>query len=395
MAGSPVLTAPAPDLAQRPSGRSFLPDLLKATGCLLIVLHHMAFYGPMAHVVSPAWPAGIDWLAQYGRLAVQVFLVCSGFLAAQSLAAMPALSWQALRRTIAQRYLRLAIPLLAALSFTVLVSELIRPGFVHDSLSATPDWTQALAHLFFLQHLLDLDALSAGVWYVAVDLQLFASALLLLWLAQKLQTRIGGRTLGWQTVTTGVLVVLSLTVWTHEDALDDTALFFWGAYGMGWLAWQARKLPRPAWRWALLLALGALCLAADVRFRALTAWASTALLMVAPSTWLLAAPRHQPQHQPHRDASWRRAVSWLSQISYAVFVLHFGVCLLVNFGVQRLWPQSLAMNALGMFAALGLSLLAGHALHRWTERGAASWARWMEWATAFMASAGLAMWLAP
>ena len=31
-------------------------DAIKAVGCLLIVLHHMAFYGPMSDVVAKAWP---------------------------------------------------------------------------------------------------------------------------------------------------------------------------------------------------------------------------------------------------------------------------------------------------------------------------------------------------
>jgi len=70
---------------QRPSGRSFLLDLLKALACLLIVLHHLAFYGPMSDVVFLDWPRLINELYDHGRLAVQVFLVCSGFLTAASL----------------------------------------------------------------------------------------------------------------------------------------------------------------------------------------------------------------------------------------------------------------------------------------------------------------------
>lgn len=385
-----VLAGPSVSFVQRPSGRSFLLDLLKATGCLLIVLHHMAFYGPMAEVVARAWPSGIAWLAEHARLAVQMFLVCSGFLTAQSLAAMSALSWGALGQASSRRYLRLAVPLLAALSLTVLVSELIRPGFVHASLSAPPSWSQAWAHVFLLQHLLDLEALSAGVWYVAVDLQLFVLALLLLWLAQSLQRRIGGSLWGWQAVLTSVLVLMSLSHWTHDEALDDTALYFWGAYGMGWLAWQVRQLRYPAVAWGLLLVSGLICFALDARFRAMTAWASAAMLMVAPSAWLQGAA---PQ-VAGLASIWRSAVSWLSRISYAVFVLHFGVCLLVNFAVHRWWPHGVAMNAAGMLAALLLSLLAGHVLHRCTEQGAASWKRWIAWAGAFMASTGMAIALA-
>lgn len=390
MADGPVLTAAALNAAQRPAGRFFLLDLLKATGCLLIVLHHMAFYGPMADVVARGWPGGIDWLAQYGRLAVQVFLVCSGFLTAQTLAAIRDLSWHAVARATGKRYLRLGIPLLAALSLTVVASELIRPDFAHESLSAPPSWTQVLAHVFFLQHVLDQEALSAGVWYVAVDLQLFVLALLVQWLAQNLPPRLGGSAWGWQTIATFLLVLMSLSLWTHDKTLDDTALYFWGAYGMGWLAWHVRQLRHPAVTWGVLLVLGALCFAQDTGFRALTAWTSAALLMMAPAVWLRAAAHGQAGPDP----AWKDAISWLSRISYAVFVVHFGVCLLVNFAVYRLWPDTVVINALGMMAALGLSLLAGHGLHRWTEQATASWRRWMAWALTFMTSAGLAMALA-
>lgn len=390
MSADAALEATSVSAAKRPVGRSFLPDLLKAAGCLLIVLHHMAFYGPMADVVARAWPAGMGWLAQHARLAVQVFLVCSGFLTAQSLAALPALSWPVVAQAVSRRYLRLAIPLLAALSLTVLVSELIRPSFVHGSLSDPPDWLQALAHLFFLQHVLNQEALSAGIWYVAVDMQLFVLALLLLWLSQITQSRLGGSPLGWQALLTLALLAMSLMEWTHDDGLDDTALYFWGSYAMGWLAWHGRRLFSPAWRWGLLLALGALCLFVDVRFRALTAWASAALLMAAPAAWLAS----QTVQDQVKERPVRRTVSWLSRISYAVFVVHFGVCLLVNFVVHALWPDTLVMNALGMVAAVGLSLLAGQWLHRWTECGAVNWTRWMAMAGAFMASTGLAIWLA-
>ena len=63
-----------------------LINVLKAGAAQLIVLHHLAFYGPMSDHVQPMWPALIDWLGDSARIAVQVFLVIGGFLAAKSLA---------------------------------------------------------------------------------------------------------------------------------------------------------------------------------------------------------------------------------------------------------------------------------------------------------------------
>ena len=72
-------------MSPRPS-RLACVDALKAVSSQLIVLHHLAFYGPMSDAAHMLAPGLIGWLADYARIAVQVFLVISGFLAARSLA---------------------------------------------------------------------------------------------------------------------------------------------------------------------------------------------------------------------------------------------------------------------------------------------------------------------
>jgi len=337
---------------ERPAGRSFLPDLLRAVGCLLIVLHHLAFYGPMSDVVDESWPRLMDWLADDGRLAVQLFLVCSGYLAAASLADSYEMDGRQLLHLLWRRYLRLATPLLVALSLAVLVTESIREDFQHPSLSATPQWPQVLAHVFFLQHLLDMEALSAGVWYVAIDFQLYA------------------------------LTLLSLLRWNLNTDLDLYGVYFFGAYGMGWLAHRARQSRIPPKGWAVLVALGLLAWWVDPRSRITTAWAVALLLAAAPATWVQVTPVLGPA---------RRLVAWLAQVSYAVFVVHYAVSLVVSALVTNFWAQSLAWNAAGMVLALALSVLGAALLHRWTERQPPSGRAWLLAVALFMASAGLAM----
>jgi len=102
-------------------------DALKGLGCVLIVWHHLAFYGPMSDVVHGVAPALMDWLYSYARMAVQVFLVLGGFLAAVALAPEGAASFQQPLRLILQRYRRLALPLVVAVLITVAVAALVRP----------------------------------------------------------------------------------------------------------------------------------------------------------------------------------------------------------------------------------------------------------------------------
>ena len=368
---------------ERPSGRSFLLDLLKAVGCVLIVLHHLAFYGPMSDVVAEHWPALIDWLVDDGRLAVQVFLVCSGYLTAASFARNPDMGLRRFVQLASKRYLRLSLPLLAALSVAVLVTEAIRPDFQHPSLSATPDAWQVLAHVLLLQHLMDLEALSAGVWYVAIDFQLYLLTLLALWCVSRwVRWHSDWRPDALRVQVFLGLTLLSLVRWNLNTDMDVYGLYFFGAYGLGWLAWRTRQSRIPPKGWAGLLALGLLALWVDPRLRIMTAWAVAMLLAAAPQAWLV----------PQQVHGWgRRAISRLSGISYSVFVIHYAVSLAVSAFVTHWWPQSLAWNAVGMLLALALSVLAGAVLHRWTEQKNPGWRQWLFWVAVFMASAGLAV----
>jgi peptidoglycan/LPS O-acetylase OafA/YrhL len=392
--------------AQRPSGRSFLIDAIKAAGCLLIVLHHLAFYGPMSDVVAKASPGVVNWLYDHGRLAVQFFLVCAGFLTASSLARYESLSLSEALKLVWQRYLRLAIPLLAALSFTVVVSEWVRPDFAHTSLSAPPDWGQALAHVALMQHLLDLEALSAGIWYVAIDLQLYAMALACLvvlkaWpraqtahpsvqsanMAQQGDTRRWG--LWW------VLVCASLWWWNLDADLDDLGVYFWGSYGLGLLAWEARRqiawgragAQARFWMMGGLLLVGSVAWWLEPRSRIAVAWGVAALLVAVPEPWF--------GGEALGRSRWRTAVQWLSGVSYSVFLIHFGVCLAVNAAITAHWPDALWVNALGMLLALLLSLILGGWLHRLVEQQSPTVWRWWFWVGAFKASVALALLMNP
>ncbi len=391
---------------ERPSGRAFLIDTFKAVGCLLIVLHHMAFYGPMSDVVAMAWPALVTWLYDHGRLAVQLFLVCAGFLTASSLARLESLALSEAFKLVVQRYLRLTIPLLVAFSFTVLVTEWVRPEFQHASLSATPNWAQVLAHVALLQHVLDMEALSAGIWYVAIDFQLYAMTLLSV-VALKLWPQTWGapsvhalRRALWLGLTCA-----SWWWWNLHTGLDDHGVYFFGSYGLGLLAWEARQSLHRPWPgtgsqtpartqrrviWVIFLAMGVVAWVLGPRLRMGLAFAVAAVLMAVPSDILSGQALQKLSARRPGLACLGHAVVWLSTVSYSVFLIHFGVSLAVSAGVTALWPGVLWANALGMLASLTLSLLMGAGLYYGVERRAPTWGRWSVWTGLFIASVALA-----
>jgi peptidoglycan/LPS O-acetylase OafA/YrhL len=381
--------APAGARGGTAPGRLFLPDLLKAVACVLIVWHHLAFYGPMSDVAQPLAPRLMSWLFDHARIAVQVFLVVSGYLTASQLAPTGEAASLSPWPLILRRYRRLVTPLLAALVLALVAAAAVRPWLAHSSVPGVPTWPQLLVHGLLLQDVLGIEALSAGVWYVAIDLQLYILAVLLLTLSGRAGQRLPpARRSHLAAGLVTLLALLSLLWWNRQPALDATGLYFWGAYGLGMLAFWASRSPRPVAGVLALAIVGGAALALDYRTRIAVALVTALLLAAGLAGRATGTAAAQPQ------PAWRSSVVGLARISYSVFVVHFSVCLVTNAVVNRYWPAQPVVNALGMGAAFLLSLLAGHLLHAGVERHPATWARVLAWQAAFLvtgaALAGLA-----
>ena len=113
-------------------------DALKAVGSQLIVLHHLAFYGPMSDWTHQLAPAVVSWFSQHARLAVQVFLVVAGFLASRSLAPNGRLRTDRPLAVLRQRFARVSLPLFATLVLAMICNEVARHWMTHESLPAPP-----------------------------------------------------------------------------------------------------------------------------------------------------------------------------------------------------------------------------------------------------------------
>ena len=194
--------------------------MIKGMACATIVWHHLAFYGPMSDIAHPLAPALMAWLYDYGRMAVQVFLVLGGYLAAASLAPQGVARFDHAGTAIAKRFVRLVVPYAVALVLAVLVSALVRPWMDHHSVPDQPTFSQLLANALLLQDIVGAGALSAGVWYVAIDLQLYAALLLWLTLVAALLKGSGQMRL---VLPWGVVMAVVWSAWcVNRDSTWDT-----------------------------------------------------------------------------------------------------------------------------------------------------------------------------
>lgn len=341
-----------PVMSRTPVDRLPTVDALRSAAALLIVLHHLALYGPLARALAHGSPVVSAVLAAYGRFAVYVFLVVAGFMAARTFGDraanadhLPAI------RLIARRYLRLILPLGAALLLAMFVAGLARHWSAEDYLPSAPSLWQVLTHLGLLQSLLGLESLTTGVWYIAVEMQLFVAFVLLL------KIDIGLPRSGLPAGRIGLLVLASWLWWHGRPGLDDWAPYFFGAYGLGILAaWTSgARLQGQRLLWMAVLTAAAVFLAADWRGRMAVALVTA----VALCRW-----------GPRQDllAFCAGPVRWLGQRSYALFLVHFPVLMLVNTVLGQMPALAAVPALLWLGLTLALGVLAAAAFHATVER---------------------------
>ncbi|MBL8374473.1 MAG: acyltransferase [Candidatus Accumulibacter sp.] len=332
-------------------------DALKALASQLIVLHHLAFYGPMSDHAYSLAPTVISWLSQDARMAVQAFLVIGGFLAARGIAPFGALLSSKPLMLLLKRYLKLVAPLLVAVLIAIACAAIARTLMTHDSVPGWPTLPQVLAHALLLQGLLGYEGLSAGVWYIAIDFQLFALLVGVLWLARVLGRRDAAVAVAGALLVT-TLALSSLYYFNRDGDWDNWGVYFFGAYALGiasyWATNQRRTLG-----WLLpMLGLVITALLLDYRPRIAVALLVALMLAFAARCGLL-------EYWPKS-----RLIAYLGQISYSVFLVHFPICLVINGLFARLASRDPSVNLTGMIIAWLASTAAGALFYRFVENPA-------------------------
>lgn len=326
--------------------RSDFIDNLKGIACLLVLFHHLAFYGPMSDAALTVIPNTIHFLYDYGRMAVPIFLVIGGFLTSQKLSQIDVFHKRPITDLIFQKYSRLVIPYLAAIALAIACSWLASHWMIHDSLSKFPEIIQLVSHLFFLQNILGYESLSAGLWYVAIDFQLFSFSALLIYAVIRLSpSNWSPRKIRFLALCLIALITASsLFLFNLNEKLDVFFIYFFGAYGLGFLsAWLIQEKNPILWVFILMDVVAA-ALYVDFRERILFAGLTAVTLCTSYiydwKDWNI----------------WRNQIAQLGKMSYSIFLIHFPISLLVSALWINIYPQDAWMNVWGMTLSACLSL---------------------------------------
>ena len=310
---------------------------------------------------------------------VQIFLVMGGFLASQSLAKSSATfggysaNQHALLKVILNRYLRLFAPYCIALIVTVACAWCARFWVQDEFVGKSETLSQFLAHLFFLQGLLGLDSISAGVWYVAIDWQLYTFLAIALTLLPTYRSVIWFIT---------ILVIGSLLYFNRHSEYDSFFVYFIGSYGLGVLAHfgssqygrllentQVHRLSK-----ILIVAVGLVIVVSSLH----EIWLRNFLAFFVAVILLFWGNDSRLDSKNVKCQALMRMIVWGSHRSYCAFLIHFSFILLANtiyiacgLGNQttgRFNNMGAGVYAIGMLlAALITSWVAANYLYKYVE----------------------------
>ena len=154
-------------------GRFAFLDALRGLGALGIACYHVHRYRPLEIPADHFLSNTIQFVVRHGWASVQVFWVIAGFVAAYSLR-KTAVGPASFGNFTLRRVLRLGIPYWTVILVVVAVDALTKPYLFRPDQPLIDDamsWSRLAANLGFLQDILHAGNISAGTWFVSVDLQ--------------------------------------------------------------------------------------------------------------------------------------------------------------------------------------------------------------------------------
>lgn len=343
--------------AHRPLNRLAIIDLLRGLAAVFVAWHHLSLYAPQSDLADRVWPLFGFFLYNQALYAVAIFFVIAGLTTSLSRSTPPH-SWSEFLQTAIARYLRLAIPYLAMLAGLLCVNAIAVSQGYELHLIDRFSWSQVISHIFFLQDLLGYGNLSAGTWYLCIDMQWLILTLLIGFGLQKTTQNTKQHQI--LTCLTICLLGISSAWWfSHRPEYEPTVLYFVSQLALGWLLgmYLQEKIPKQV---LLLYTLTVSCsLFVYPRPQLLVSLCAAFIIWIDAKTfrpWKLPAP-----------------VQWLSNISYSLFLVHYLVHSVVLAMLNPWASQSPGQALVAMAIAFIAALTVAHFFYEWVDKPVQRW----------------------
>ncbi len=334
---------PEPGLARRLPGL----DGVRGLAALYVVVYHVslrAFPG-YPDAGAPFW---VGWFS-YGRFAVLVFIVLSGF----SLALAPARDGWRLDGIwdYAKRRARRILPAYwAALAFSLAVAWLIVP----QPRSGVPDALSVLVNGLLVQNIFSAPSPNTAFWSIAVEAQLYVALPVLLLMIRRRGAAAMVAAVGLLVAAVGIVGphVARLDTFVTQSPPELAALFALGIASAGVVASGARR----SWPWPWLAAVAAAPVFAAIAWQG-TPWAFDHLfwvdLALAPAIACLLIGIAGGRPAPLLRLLDSRPLRGLGGCSYSLYLTHAPIVAIVTELIVARWFHP---GAAAFFVSLAIVL---------------------------------------
>ena len=345
-------------------GRFAFLDALRGLGALGIACYHVHRYRPLEIPADHFLSNTIQFVVRHGWASVQVFWVIAGFVAAYSLR-KTAVGPASFGNFTLRRVLRLGIPYWTVILVVVAVDALTKPYLFRPDQPLIDDamsWSRLAANLGFLQDILHAGNISAGTWFVSVDLQfglLFAIMLGIVRLLSSPLPHKAGRANIDALILMLVFVPFGLVslFWFNINLDDYSAwvIYYFHMPLFGAMAWWALegRIPRIAfWAYAAAMVCGV-----AYRYNLGMDYKKSLDVFVALTTGVVAYFVGRRGHLGDWLA-WR-SLQYLGRISYSLYLTHYLTSwIIVSLGYywtrDNAWAAVFWMTA-SVFVSIGVA----------------------------------------
>ncbi len=356
-------SSPVSGLAAAPAGPQHynVLHMLRGLAALWVVLFHIHTFSVTA-AFEAAWPKLLYLtLFDFGRGGVAIFFVLSGFVIAHSLSGKAVDA-----RYFAQFFIRRSLRLEPSYFVSIMLCLSVTAAYAirHGQEPLTVSFGDILAHMLYLQELLQIEAISAVYWTLTYELQFYLVYAGVLAIQHWLGRNSGNK---WSVAALDLLMVivaLAGALLGPGWATHGLFLNFWYAFYLG-VAVRRAATSKSSRVTVMLLAVLMLATSGstDEVFNSPAALTGLSLLVLTLANRLNVSSAPRP-------------LMLLGTISYSLYLTHYPVLLVALSVSSSLRAPS---DAFGTWLTLGLELglALGTALLFWwaVERPSQAWSK--------------------